>query len=74
MITYVPTPHCKDNPQEARCPFGERDLQNDECYSGNGRNRSPYFIRYDWSDEHSGYIACNHPPKPKYVQLSLFDT
>ncbi len=74
MITYVPTVHHKSHPKVMVCPFGERDLQNDECYSGNGRNRCPFFIRYDWSEEHSGCVACNHPPKPKYVQLSLFDT
>lgn len=57
-ITYVP---CIPGTHKRICPFGERDLDNDECYSGGGRNRCKYFIRYDW-DEHSGCVACTHPP------------
>ena len=73
MITYVPTRLSKERLPEDKCPFGERDLNNDVCYSGNGVNRCKYFIRYDWSEEHSGCIACSHPPIAKCVQLSLFD-
>lgn len=73
MITYVPTIHHKSHPKVMVCPFGERDLQNDECYSGGGHNRCPYFIRYEWCNEHDGCVACTHPPKPKAVQLELFD-
>jgi hypothetical protein len=53
-----------------KCPFHERDLTrgHDECYSGSGANRCPYFVRYDWS-EHPGCIACTHPP---VTQLELF--
>lgn len=55
-----------------QCPFGERDLLNDECYSGNGVNRCKYFVRYDWN-KHSGCVACSHPvPEKKCVQLELF--
>lgn len=50
------------------CPFGVRDLSNDECYSGNGKNRCPYFVRYDW-DKHNNHIACNHPPLKKSDDL-----
>jgi hypothetical protein len=52
-LTYV-----DNRNNDARCPFGVRDLAADECYSGNGRNRCPYFVRYDW-EQHAGYIACN---------------
>ena len=31
---------------DGQCPFGIRDLNNDECYSGNGKNRCKY--KYDW--------------------------
>ena len=40
------------------CPFGVRDLANNECYSGNGQNRCKYFVKYDWESEHAGCIAC----------------
>ena len=58
IVTYSP------------CPYGERDLQKDECYSGNGKNRCPYFVRYDW-EKHPGCIACNHPPKKQFEQLEF---
>lgn len=29
-----------------KCPFGIRDLKNDECYTGMGVNRCKYFVRY----------------------------
>lgn len=32
---------------QVRCPFGKRDLTNDECYSGGGKNRCEFFIRYE---------------------------
>ena len=71
MITYVPTQHKRGTkPEEVKCPFGERDLQTDECYSGGGHNRCPYFIRYEWCNEHNGCIACKHPPIDR--QLNLF--
>ena len=73
MITYVPTHHAGIPPEEVLCPFGERDLQNDVCYSGSGHNRCPYFIRYEWCNEHNGHIACKHPPVQKYRQLELFN-
>lgn len=73
-IYYIPTHHCKGGrPEDDRCPYGVRDLQTEACYDGNGKNKCPYFVRYDWSKEHSGCIACTHPQKPKYVQLELFD-
>lgn len=50
------------------CPFGVRDLSNDECYSGNGKNRCPYFVKYDW-DKHYNHIACNHAPLKKSDDL-----
>ena len=52
-----------------KCPFNERDLTygHNECYSGNGQNRCPYFVKYDW-DKHSGHIECTHPPVEKYHQ------
>ena len=72
MITYVPGKHHPDvRPEDVQCPFGERDLQNDECY--NGVNKCPFFIRYEWCNEHNACIACNHPPVPKAVQLELFN-
>ena len=72
MITYVPTQFAGIPKEQVQCPFGVRDLQNDECYSGNGQNRCPYFVRYEWCNEHNGHIACNHSPKQKYVQGNLF--
>ena len=41
-----------------RCPFGIRDLSNDECYGGNGQNRCPYFVKYDWESEHAPCVQC----------------
>lgn len=58
---YNPVSKCWDDVEYTPCPFGERDLQTDECYSGNGKNRCPYFVRYDW-ETHPGCIACKHPP------------
>ena len=52
------------------CPFGERDLQNDECYSGSGKNRCPYFVKYDW-EQYNGEVICKHPPKKEYEQASF---
>ena len=40
------------------CPFNVRDLSKDECYSGNGKNRCKYFIRYDWN-KHYGHVVCS---------------
>ena len=56
---------------QRQCPFGIRDLNNDECYSGAGHNRCKYFVRYDW-DKYYGCILCNHPEKINVVQLELF--
>lgn len=67
---YNPETERWDKVTYAPCPFGVRDLQNDECYSGNGVNRCKYFVRYDWG-EHEGCIACSHPEKEN--QLTLFD-
>ena len=70
-----------------KCPYGVRDLHNDVCYSGMGKNRCEYFVKY----EHylTGEIArdgtrvrscmsyivckCNKPKRGTWVQLSLFD-
>ncbi|MBQ3836173.1 MAG: hypothetical protein II814_03490 [Treponema sp.] len=71
-MTYIPidkpgAPNIQDpatglwHTERSQCPFGVRDLTSDECYSGSGRNRCPYFVRYDW-EQHAGCIACNHPP------------
>ena len=46
------------NMNALRCPFGIRDLNNDECYSGNGQNRCPYFVKYDWESEHAPCVQC----------------
>lgn len=46
--------------QKHKCPYGYRDLNNDECYSGNGVNRCKYFVKYDW-EKHYGLVACTHP-------------
>ena len=54
MIYYV----AKETGGKRECPYGVRDLEKDECYSGSGKNRCKYFVRYDWSDEHAGYVAC----------------
>ena len=67
---YNPETERWDKVTYAPCPFGVRDLQNDECYSGNGVNRCKYFVRYDW-EKHEGCIACSHPEKEN--QLTLFD-
>ena len=75
MITYVPLKFAlrrMGKPEVEKCPFGERDLAKDECYSGGGQNKCPFFIRYEWCNEHDGCVACNHPPKQKYVQGNLF--
>lgn len=53
-----------------QCPFGERDLLDDECYSGNGVNKCHWFVRYDWN-KHCGCVACSHPHKT-LKQLELF--
>lgn len=52
-----------------KCPFNERDLTygHNECYSGSGKNRCPYFVKYDW-DKHFGHIECTHPQIEKYHQ------
>ena len=42
------------------CPFGVRDLENDECYSGGGNNRCQWFVRYDYP-----YVVCKHPAETK---------
>ena len=68
-MTFVPM---KDKSRHLReCPFKERDLTTDECYSGNGQNRCKYFVRYDW-ESHYGCIACTHPPLKESMQPSLF--
>ncbi len=73
---YNPATGFNDDVTYTPCPFGVRDLQNDECYSGNGTNRCKYFVRYDW-DKHKGCIACNcNLPKKTHEageQLMLFD-
>ena len=51
------------------CPYGERDLQTDNCYDGSGLNKCPYFIKYDWVN-YNGHIVCNHPEKK--IQGELF--
>lgn len=49
-VTYTP------------CPFGVRDLQHDECYSGNGNNRCKYFKRYDFEKKYTRIVcACDLP-------------
>ena len=67
---YNPVTKLYDDVKYTPCPYGERDLQKDECYSGNGKNRCPYFVRYDW-ENHPGCIACNHPPKKEFEQLEF---
>lgn len=67
---YDPETEMWDKVTYAPCPFGVRDLQNDECYSGNGVNRCKWFVRYDW-ENHAGCIACSHPEKEN--QLTLFE-
>lgn len=71
---------------QEQCPFGERDLKTDECYSGMGKNRCPYFIKYehfmtgeilpDGSRVRTcmSYIQCkcDKPRKGTWVQLELF--
>lgn len=57
--------------ERTQCPFGVRDLKNDECYSGNGKNRCKFFVRHDW-DKHYGCIACSHEPIKTNIQLELF--
>lgn len=69
MITYVPNPIDKQN---RRCPFGERDLAEEDCYYGNGVGRCPYFIRYEHVGEHASTISCKHPPVERFKQLTLF--
>lgn len=39
---YNPATDMYDDVTYTPCPFGVRDLQNDECYSGNGKNRCKY--------------------------------
>lgn len=46
------------NMSALRCPFNIRDLSKDECYSGNGQNRCPYFVKYDWESEHALCVQC----------------
>ena len=72
--TYIPMYH--HNGRGGRitpliCPFGVRDLEHDECYSGNGQNRCKWFVRYEWCNEHNGCIHCTHPPVD-LQQLELF--
>ena len=66
-----------DYKSDLQCPFGERDLRTDECYSGMGKNRCPYFVKYEhlFSDETpdgrcQSYIVCTN--KHKDTQLTLF--
>lgn len=69
---YNPKTKCWDIVTYHPCPFGERDLQNDECYSGNGQNRCPFFVRYDW-EKYKGHVICNHPPKKTKSQQLEFE-
>ena len=64
---YNPITKCYDDVKYTPCPFKERDLQKDECYSGNGKNKCRFFVRYDWG-KHYGCIACNHPKIKKSIQ------
>lgn len=60
-MIYIPQIYDNDLKQYVtECPFKVRDLKNDECYSGNGKNRCEWFVRYDW-EHHYGCIACSHP-------------
>lgn len=55
---------------QVSCPFGVRDLSKDECYSGNGKNKCKYFVRYDWG-KHYGCVACTHPPKERQLEFDF---
>jgi hypothetical protein len=63
---YNPETDCYDDVKYTPCPFGVRDLQNDRCYDGGGKNRCKWFVRYDW-EKHAGCIACSHTKK-RYEQ------
>ena len=63
---YNPKTACYDDVKYTPCPFGVRDLQNDRCYDGGGKNRCKWFVCYDW-EKHAGCIACSHPKK-RYEQ------
>ena len=52
-----------------QCPFAVRDLNQDECYSGNGQNRCKYFVKYDDGTD----IICNYPPKEEPTVFDFFD-
>ena len=45
--------------RQVRCPFGIRDLSEENCYDGMGRNRCKYFKKYEHNAEkHQSYIVC----------------
>ena len=56
---YNPQTKCWDDVKYSPCPFGLRKLEDgsERCYYGNGKDKCPYFVRYDWG-EHAGCIAC----------------
>jgi hypothetical protein len=64
---YNPKTDCYDDVKYSPCPFNVRDLQNDNCYDGNGKNRCKWFVRYDW-EKHAGCIVCKHPPLKESLQ------
>ena len=73
---YNPLTDRYDDVTYSPCPFGLRKLEHgeDECYSGNGKNRYKYFMRYDW-EKHYGCIACSCtlPRKDQSGQLDEID-
>lgn len=65
---YNPKTNLCDIVEYSQCPFGIRDLQNDNCYDGNGKNKCQYFVRYDFTSG-TVCVVCNHK---KVEQLELF--
>lgn len=71
MYQWVKDHRTGERKNDLQCPFGVRDLSSDECYSGSGRNRCKFFVRYDW-EKFYGCIICNHTKEETKLQLELF--
>lgn len=76
-MTQIPMLDGNGQRMQVQCPFHERDLHNDHCYDGMGRNRCKYFVRYEHilsgespDGRNHSYILCTN--KHKDTQLSLF--
>lgn len=78
MTNYIFMGDTVEERAALQCPFGVRDLslvdinepygkRHNRCYDGNGKNRCPYFVRYDW-EKYANHIVCTCD-KPKVIAV-----